>query len=1070
MKKITTMLVLAFVMCASSVFAQTRSISGTVLSADNNSPVIGATVIVGGSQNGSVTGTNGQFTIQGVDGAVTLNVACLGFEPKSIAISASETYATISLTPQSLRADEVVVTGLGISREKKALGYAVQDLSAEDLVGAGNSNVITSLQGKVTGVDIKPSSGMPGASSQIVIRGARSFAGNNQPLYVIDGMPISSGSDIDTEHSVTSSDFSNRAIDIDPNDIETMNILKGQAASALYGIRASNGVIVITTKSGKRNGNGRVNVNVSNTTSFDVISRTPDVQTEYAQGYNGNYAPINSFSWGPKISDLPTIGGAYGGNANDKPGKFYVSQLASAGLDPWATPAVYDNIGDFFQQGFTTNSSASVSQSKDGYSYYVSLNNTKQQGIIESTGMVRSGARINASTKLGKSWNTGFSGSYNQTNIDKTTGANDAILAQVYGAPPSYNLKGTPFADPNNPYSQINYRAGSFNNPYWAMEHNNNGEKTSRFFGNTYIEFAPDYNWSHNQKISVKYQVGVDTYDTNYDDIIEFGSGGNSGKITNRAYNNSTYNSLITATYNVDLSSDFKLDLLIGNEMNHSNQRMVTATGQNFNFGGWAHLGNATIQTARDYRSKERTMGFFGNLNLSYKNMLYLGATVRNDIVSEMPNGNRSFTYPSVSLGYIFSEHEGLKDSDILNFAKLRLSYAEVGQTDRYYRDFYSIPSYGGGFWGYAPISYPFDGTTSYAPYPVMYDPNLKPQNTVSYEGGFDLHMFNSILELSYTFSRQNVKDQIFAVPLAPSTGYQERVMNGGRIHTNAHEITAIVNLVQAKDWDWSVTANFTKMDNYVDELAPGVESIMLGGFVTPQVRAGTGDKFPVIYGVQFQKDINGNILVNTDEKSAGYGMPMAGAPGVIGDVSQNFNLGFGTALRWKDISLRATFDYKNGGQMYSGTNGLMDLYGTSAATSDRTSKFVYDGVIPTKWETIDGVRVVTESKPNDIVRGGAEDLNAHQYLYTTALDVDEAYIYDNDFLKLREINISYKIKATKDFTIGVNVFARNILLWTELPNLDPESSQGNNNMGGAFERFSLPQTSSYGLGVNLSF
>ncbi|MFI3267714.1 MAG: hypothetical protein R3Y51_03250 [Rikenellaceae bacterium] len=343
----------------------------------------------------------------------------------------------------------------------------------------------------------------------------------------------------------------------------------------------------------------------------------------------------------------------------------------------------------------------------------------------------------------------------------------------------------------------------------------------------------------------------------------------------------------------------------------------------------------------------------------------------------------------------------------------------------------------------------------------------------MSYEAGFDLRLFNNFLDLSYTYSRQNVKDQIFDVPLAGSTGYSSFVMNGGRIHTNTHEISATFNIVNKKDWNFSINTNFTKMDNYVDELADGVNSIYLGGFTTPQVRAGIGDKYPVIYGSSFQKDQDGNILVDDEQFIDGkanptYGMPMGGADGVIGNVSPNFNLGFGMNLRYKKLELRATFDYKNGGQMYSGTNGLMNLYGTSAETEDRTSSRVFNGTIATEWDK-DGN--VTASKVNDIAinaDGSGDDI---QYLYASVLGgIDEAYIYDNDYLKLRELSLTYSLTIAKDYKLGLNLFARNILVWTKLPNLDPESSQGNGNMGGSFERFSLPQSTSYGLGINLTF
>ncbi|MFI3263518.1 MAG: SusC/RagA family TonB-linked outer membrane protein [Rikenellaceae bacterium] len=1074
MKKFSTMLVLALVMCVADVFAQARTISGTVISADDNQPVVGATVVVDGTTNGSVTDLDGKFNIRNVDGTVTLDVRYVGMVSQKIEVAPSQTNVTITMVSEALNADEVVVTGLGISRERKALGYSVQDLDSDELTAGGNTNIITSLQGKVSGVEIKPSSGMPGASSQIVIRGARSFSGNNQPLYVVDGMPISSASDLTNSSGTSGTDYSNRALDIDPNDIESMNILKGQAASALYGIRASNGVVVITTKSGKANKNGKLTVNVSNTTSFDVISRLPDMQMTWAQGTYGSYSPYSSYSWGCAIEDLADDS-TYGGNTQGQPGKFYVPQLAEAGLDPWQTPQAYDNVKDFFNTGYTNNIAASISKATEGGSYYFSVNNTIQQGIISSTDMKRTGARMSADTKLGNGWTAGFSGSFNQTNLNKAPSANDGLLATVFGAPASYDINNYPYASPSDPYTRINYRTGSFNNPYWDMANNIYSEKTTRFFGNAYFQYIPEVDWSHNQGISFKFQAGADTYTTLYDTILEYGSSGGTGSVLNRTYANQTYNTLVTATYNIDITSDLKFDLLVGNEFNHTNTRDIYAYGETLNFGGWAHIDNTTSQYGYNSEYKERTMGFFANANLAYKNILYLSATVRQDIVSMMPTNNRTFTYPSVSLGYIFTEHEAFKGSNILNFGKIRVSYAEVGQAGNYYETYYTTGSVGGGFYDKSPISYPNDGVTSLVHGSTLYDPNLKPQNTISYEAGFDIRMFNNFLELSYTFSRQNVKDQIFSVPLSGSTGYDSYVMNGGRIHTNAHEINATFNIIRSKDWDFSINTNFTKMDNYVDELADGVESIYLGGFTTPQVRAGIGDKYPVIYGSTFSKDQDGNILVDNDEylsdgktKNPYYGMPVGGADGVIGSVSANFNLGFGMNLRWKKVELRATFDYKNGGQMYSGTNGMLNLYGTSAETEDRTSSRIYGGTIATAWDEYGNV---TASRKNDIAintDGSGDDI---QTLYASVLGgIDEAYIYDNDYLKLRELSVSYSLNIAKDYTLGLNVFARNILVWTKLPNLDPESSQGNGNMGGAFERFSLPQTTSYGFGLNLTF
>ena len=349
------------------VTAQTSRVTGLVTSEEDGQPVVGASILVNGTTLGTITDIDGKFTIANVpSSAKTLRISYVGMISQDVSIKPGVIKVVLKSDAKAL--DEVVVTAMGISREKKALGYAVQDVKSDQLTQAANSNLAGALQGKVSGLAVKPSSGMPGASSQITIRGARSFSGDNTPLYVIDGMPITSTPDVSTDiqnnGSVSGADFANRAVDIDPNDIESINILKGQAASALYGIRASNGVIIITTKSGKGLEKGKPQVSFSSNVSFDVVGRLPEFQKTYAQGSDGKFSATSGTSWGPKISELPNDA-TYGGNTDNKytqqygkqQGKYYVPQRASAGLDPWVTPQAYDNAKEFFDTGITWSNS-----------------------------------------------------------------------------------------------------------------------------------------------------------------------------------------------------------------------------------------------------------------------------------------------------------------------------------------------------------------------------------------------------------------------------------------------------------------------------------------------------------------------------------------------------------------------------------------------------------------------------------------------------------------------------------------------------------------------------------------
>ena len=949
---------------------------------------------------------------------------------------------------------EVVITAMGISKEKKALGYAVQDVKSDELTQAANSSLSGALQGKVSGLEIKPSSGMPGASSQITIRGARSFTGDNSPLYVVDGMPISSAADMSTYDSVSGADYANRAVDIDPNDIESINILKGPAASALYGIRASNGVIVITTKSGKGAKKGKPQVSFSSNLSFDKISRKPHLQNIYAQGSNGKFNPNASTSWGPKISELPNDP-TYGGNTDNTytkqsgkhEGMYYVPQRANAGMDPWTTPQIYDNIGEFFDLGTTWNNSLNVAQALDRGSYSFSLGSTTQDGIVPTTGMDRYNVKLTAESRLEEHWTTGFSGNFVNSKIQKSTGANDGIVATVYPAPAHYDLAGIPSHYANNLYQQNTYRGtGGFDAAYWSVNNNEFTEKTNRFFGNAYVNFGTKFN-TENHKLDVKYQMGVDAYTTHYQDIWGYGHANGKGQIENSGWTTTTFNSLLTATYAWKISEAWDFDALLGNEIVQDNNKYYWQYGGTYNFPGWNHINNTVTKDNEEKQSSQRTVGFFGSLSASYKNMLYLNVTGRNDYVSTMPAGNRSFFYPSVSVGWILTELEPLKN-EIVNYAKIRASYAEVGQAGKYYQNYYTTPSFGGGFYSGTPLMYPIDSQNAFTEYGIVYDPNLKPQNTRSYELGADISFFNNLVSINYTYSRQNVKDQIFEVPLASSTGSSSFMTNGGKIHTNAHELTVNINPIRLKNVDWNIGINWSKIDNYVDELAPGVESIFLGGFTTPQVRAGIGDKFPVIYGVSYARDDNGNLIVDED------GVPMAGKDDVIGKVSPDFILGFNTNLRLWKFNISAVFDWKQGGQIYCGTNGLLDMYGVSKNTENREGSFIVEGV-------------KEDGSKNTTPISGANEM---QHYYETINNINESSVYNSSFIKLRELAVSYPVFQKKWLEVNLNVFARNILVWSELANIDPESTQGNTNMAGSFERFSLPTTSSYGFGLNVKF
>lgn len=1036
--------------------AQTQ-VTGTVVSGEDGEPIVGASVKVSGTKTGTITDVDGKFALNVPEGT-KLVVTYLGMLPKTVNASVSGAIK-IKLDPDNKVLDEVVVTAMGITREKKALGYASQVLDAKDLNTSGTSSLACAMQGKLTGVDIRTSSGAPGASAQIVIRGARSFDGNNTPLYVVDGMPISSTPDFSTKESVTGADNASRTIDLNPDDIESINVLKGQAASALYGIRASNGVILITTKRGSK-GSTKPVITFSTDLSAQTLSRKFEHQDVYAQGTTlSKYNPNTSMSWGPKIADLANDA-TYGGNTNNKytngdltshAGMYYNPKYAAAGLSGWATPQTHDNVGDFFKTGFTQNSTFNISQRKNDVSYSFSVSDTYQKGVIPSTGMTRTGARGAVDWKVNDQWKTGFSANYSSVKIKSAPGANSGIVNVVYSAPAEYDLKGTPYHKPGDPTSQILFRATNFNNPYWWADNDEYSQHTNRVFGNAYAEFSPKLNWGKNYKIVFREQAGIDMYTSNNSEIAEVGSAKNTkGEVENIGTQNNIFNNLLTANFTAKWGANEEWDFgfVLGNEFNHQYRRKWDYDGTGLAFYGQPTIGNTSSMDAHsDYHIQERTVGVFGQMSLSWMDMLFLTVTGRNDVVSTMPRGNRSFFYPSVSLGWIFTELPALKENHVLSYGKLRLSYAQVGQAGQFYNNYMYVPSYTGGMYVYTPISYPLGGAKGYAPYYVKFDENLKPQNTSNWETGIDLGLFKNRVRVEYTLSYQDVRNQIFDVPTAGTTGYQALRTNAGQMTTLSHELSVNASVIDHANYGLDLGVNFTKITNKVKKLADGVESIMLGGFVEPQVRAQAGYTYPNIYGKAFKRTEDGQLLLNAN------GLPQGTAASVnLGECTPDFNMGFNLRAHYKQLSLSATMDWQKGGCMYNGTLLTMNYFGASKASLP-----YHEGTM-----VAEGINEATGQK-------NTVQVSKQQY-YMAYNDVTEAGIFDTSFLKLRDVTLSYQFPKFAGINLSVYGFARNILLWAKLPGLDPESSQGNGNMSGYFERYSIPNSSSFGGGFKIAF
>lgn len=1045
---------------ALQAYAQTRTVTGTVTDQESGQGLPGVTVLVKGTQIGTSTGADGTYSIEVPEGNNTLVFRFIGYKVQEQNIGASNVVNT-SLGIDAQQLSEVVVTAFGIEREEKALSYSVQQVSGEEINRTNQPNVTNAIQGKVAGVIVRQSSGMPGSSSTITIRGNRSFTGNNQPLYVVDGMPIESnaiqqagGTGIGVG-GVSGTDASARALDINPNDIESISVLKGGAAAALYGVRAANGVVIITTKKGKGVGiNEKATLTFNSDFSVDRVSRLPELQDVYAQGSGGAYNRTTSLSWGPRISTLGTIENALGEQVQAQ---------------------VYDNVDPFFETGHTWTNGITLANNGQIGNYAVSLAYTDQEGIIPTTGMQRFNGKVGGDFKAGEKVNIGASVNFSDIHIDKVPGGSNLSnpLFTLYAAPRTFDLWGLPFANPDNPFQQINYR-GAIDNPRWALANNRFYEDTRRVISSASINYKP-LEW-----LTLNYRIGGDFFVTDGKEIYELGSGQTGGfrnppaggQINDYSYIQNQINSNISLTLNRDITEDLNATLLVGNEIYNIWNRLLNNNGFGIAQGGFGNISNTTVQTTSETITERRVAGFYANAEFGFRNYLFVNASARQDYVSNLARGNRDFFYPSVGVGFAFTDAFEL-ESNILNFGKIRASYAEAGQApDLAYitRNIYIQGGAGSGFLT-DDIQFPFNSAIGYSLSDIYRTRELRPQNTRTIEFGGDFRFFDNRLTLDYTYYTQTTEDQIFSVPVSPATGFTAEFRNAGELKTTGHELIATVIPVRLGDFEWALTTNFTAYKNEVVALAPGVENIFLGGFVTPNIRAEAGAQYPIIFGTSYVRDTNGNIVVDSRETVNGnpnptYGMPLQGEAKNIGNVQPDFEMTFTNTLSFMGFSLAAQLDWRKGGNMYAGNTRLLKLYGMAELTEDRETPKIFGG---SKGYFDDDGNLVVEGANDIAVPQG-------QVFWQNAMDaITESNVYSTTFVRLREVALNYTLPAsliegTFMKSASVVVTGRNLFLITDYPNFDPETSVGGASNFQGLEYVTLPQTRSFGAGIKVTF
>lgn len=1063
MKKITLLIMLFLTASVFTATAQDRTITGTVSDAsENDAPLPGVAIVVNGTTIGTITDIEGKYSLKVPDGYEKLLFSFIGYKPQTVTIGAASVI-DLALEADNLMIEEVVVTALGISRAKKGLGYAVQEVEGDDLSQSGKPNVVTALQGKIAGVQVNQADGTPGGGSSIKIRGINSFGwgASNQPLFVIDGVPIDnsyqeSGNPDNLQNNLLDGvSMSNRAVDINPNDIENVSVLKGAAAAALYGLRASNGVILITTKKGKRN--SKVRVSIGSDVSMEKVARLPDLQTKYAQGSDGNYSNNTSMSWGPDVSTLDEIVNAAG-------------ETVSA--------QIYDNVGNYFETGMQVNNSINVSGGNELADFYLSFSNHSHNGIMPTSDFKRRTVSLSGNLDVARNLTIGSSINYVNSGGNRVQkGSNLANpLFTVYPSPITFDLHGLPFETADDPYTQIHYRT-RFDNPHWSAKHNSFVDNVNRIYGNVRFEYKP-LEW-----LSIKYVLGTDFYIDRRNQILSKGSGEtggrtsppSGGRIAERSIFSQEINSDLLVTINKNIVEDLQATVIVGNNVNNQFSQDLYTQGDGIDIGGFNHMSNTQNQIVREQTQEKRIIGLFGDLQLAYKRMLYVGVSLRNDWPSTLPG--QSFFYPGANLGFIFTEALGMTDNPILPYGKLRASWAQVGKDAEVYATATTYePSQPGSGFLTDGIAFPFAGNNAFEFGNVIGNPSLVPQNETSWEVGLDLRFLDNRIGIDATYYNSKATNQIFLVPITATTGARNVFLNAGEITNKGVELTVNVTPVNIKNtFRWDVHFNFTRNRGKIIELAEGVDAVTLSGFTSIGTRLVPGEAPTVLWGTPFLRDDAGNVVLDDRATIGGnanpyYGMPI-GAPqqGIIGNTQADWIGGFGTTLTWKALTLAMHFTTRQGGERYAGNTSLLKLYGRDALTEDRESVVVLDGV----KGHLDPLtnELVSTGQTNDIAITRGQD-----FWRDANNAIDEADVYDASFLRLSEVSLTYdfaNLLGSNRALSGLEVFVRanNVFLITDYPNFDPETNLGgaNANFEG-FEYMNLPTTRRVGGGVRLNF
>jgi TonB-linked SusC/RagA family outer membrane protein len=1055
------MFLLLMVTAGSKAFAQKQELSGIVLNAEGL-PIKLASIQVKGTKRGSTSDEKGEFKITANLGQ-ELQVSSIGFVTRSIKVE-KVTKLVITLTNSKSDLGEVVVTAFGISRQKKAVGYAVQDVSGEALEKVKPTNIVNALQGKVAGVQITNATGAVGSSSRIVIRGNSSF-GQNEPLWVVDGTPF-----INFSSEMTAGggqDYGNGALDLDPSNVESITVLKGANASALYGSRGANGVVLVTTKRGSREKN-KLGIDVTSSVSFENAAIMPRWQDKYGGGQRGSefdwkkLQPTMSYQDYSKKYAYNYVDG-YGSGINDGGPRSWGPRM-DIGLvldqftgknQAWVSNP--NNVNEFYETGITNDHSIALSKGNEVGAMRMFLAGNDITGTTPNTDYTKYTAGFSGDLNLSKRLTAGINMTYANNHSDNLPsqgynggGDNTAasfVFFQRQVVMPPLKANWDKLDAFGRPYS---FAQGEMNNPY-ADAYNNASRTRNRLYGNVNMKYKVT-DW-----MSVLGRLGTDYYNEDRKKTLRSISydGNGTGTFWQSQIYAQEINADLLLIFNKKINDDFRIDGTLG-----GNYRVETSHQMRMNVNKLTVPDLFTVANVSGYPSisqndsKKVTNSVLGSVNLSYKDYLFLGVTGRNDWSSALPKDNLSFFYPSISTGFVFSDAFKIK-SDFFTYGKLRVGVAEVGNDTGPYNSGFTYSPVGGG---------PWNGITMYYLPGQMPPVNLKPENKSSVEAGLELKFFKNRFGIDVTLYDTKTTNQIMSVDIATSTGYNSALINAGEIQNKGIEL--ILNgtpIDNPKGFSWDVSVNWAKNQNRVNKLYADLQSLFISSMWASSVEARPGEAYGVIRGKGLVYNPKGQLMVGTN------GLPLKQANLVTyGNVTPKWIGGISNTFSYKGWSLYALIDGRYGGDIMSGTK----LWGTGMGTLINTLNNPFTGTTDARENGILVPGVKPDGTANDV------KVSAQDY-WSNVRGIPETVMMDGSFVKLREVSLGYTFPKSLIAKLGIHsanlaFFARNLALLYLSPEndirIDPETGFGTGNQGVGYEQMQIPTARSLGIKLSVSF